>query len=1129
MEGKFRIKRHCNFRILLGICWLYFCVNLAECQVDGRIYGSTLNVRRTGQIISGRYQVTVYDEFGFNLNGLFTCAEMDLSYTCTEFDGSLCSGDNRNGVVPDRCRDVSNPLNLGFASSRAIYEVPLGENDFTREISVSNQFNQFNVVSQVVRNDQDVLNFRFNVLNRPPQAVMLPLVVARIGCPTVLEIPSRQGIYAKSTTACVLSIPALQLLPGQSVRQVFVSLNIIETNINREDVSTVPLQFTLEFRAINRPCEIPNPGYDEVMSIFSTTGQVTTMRIESTYRNRLFFENGQSGNVVITPRGGVASVDPALAESAFDLVFDYTEIIAPLPETVCFQNLASLKGITARRDLATSDITDGGLPSVSSSGPFSTVGFSTIQVTLPQNTGAQTELGTIYIPEVVGPEVLVYTHPAGSTGFDVTFQSVEILGNNENLRVTACRADQTLTGVVCRCNPSPCQNGGTCSEIGVVCICPPGVSGVNCQIAPALSASPPTGDLNFPTTTFILSGEVCATVQFAANADGIVEGTESFQILLTSTSVNVDGNLDQFTINVVDADPCIPNPCNGGVCSNINNAPSCDCSATFFVGQFCNVPIEVMFQNIESLTIQEGTSGNRDVCIDPPVVRSVQVPFSLSVNPATGDIQFSPQNAIPPNQVCLTVQFTAILDAIQEAEESFQVSLTSSSVSVDQNSDQFTIVVPPNGNACNPNPCNGGICTVINNAASCNCAPTVNVGQFCTIPIEIQFQNIATALTINEGASQNTDVCLDPPLARTFAVSFSLGPTNADLTFPTSSSIPVGQTCTSVQFSAINDGLQEGPEAFQIFLTSQTVAVDTNQDQLTISVPETAGPCTPNPCNGGICSSMQPGSFVCDCSGTTFVGAQCDVSIEIQFSVQTATGIEGDGPVTVQVCLDPALPRTFQIPFGLSPTTNVASDLMVPSSGVINAMMPCADVTIGVVDDQIIESSETFSVIITSASPAGITIDPNQATLAITIIDNDDAEIRFSTSSISVLENVGTTSVDVCFTNVQSLLSDVVFTLVTNPVTASAGEFVVPLTGTISAGNMCTTITISIIDDQLVEPSEQFVVTLASVTTNNADINTNFDTFTVTIVDDDAGKSQTRIRVSVTLKSHRILFVTFQT
>lgn len=103
--------------------------------------------------------------------------------------------------------------------------------------------------------------------------------------------------------------------------------------------------------------------------------------------------------------------------------------------------------------------------------------------------------------------------------------------------------------------------------------------------------------------------------------------------------------------------------------------------------------------------------------------------------------------------------------------------------------------------------------------------------------------------------------------------------------------------------------------------------------------------------------------------------------------------------------------------------------------------------------------------------------------------------------------------------------------LVTNPISASASasDYVVQATGTILAGDPCTTVTISITDDLVQEPSEQFVVTLTSVITGNAIINSSFNTFTVTVSESDIGKLQIRSRISVTLKSRGILFVTFQT
>ena len=89
----------------------------------------------------------------------------------------------------------------------------------------------------------------------------------------------------------------------------------------------------------------------------------------------------------------------------------------------------------------------------------------------------------------------------------------------------------------------------------------------------------------------------------------------------------------------------------------------------------------------------------------------------------------------------------------------------------------------------------------------------------------------------------------------------------------------------------------------------------------------------------------------------------------------------------------------------------------------------------------------------------------------------------------------------VCFIMIITLVYSIT-ALVTTPLSAS--NYQVPGTGTITAGNTCTTVSISVTEDIIVEPQgHQFTVTITAVTTGNAAINPNFDTFSVTVTDND--------------------------
>lgn len=70
----------------------------------------------------------------------------------------------------------------------------------------------------------------------------------------------------------------------------------------------------------------------------------------------------------------------------------------------------------------------------------------------------------------------------------------------------------------------------------------------------------------------------------------------------------------------------------------------------------------------------------------------------------------------------------------------------------------------------------------------------------------------------------------------------------------------------------------------------------------------------------------------------------------------------------------------------------------------------------------------------------------------------------------------------------------------------SPTNYVVPNSATILATQLCSLDTITVVDDNIFEPAgHQFTVSLVAVTLGTATINTNFDTFDVSITDNDGG------------------------
>ncbi|KAJ8019464.1 Transmembrane protease serine 9 [Holothuria leucospilota] len=341
------------------------------------------------------------------------------------------------------------------------------------------------------------------------------------------------------------------------------------------------------------------------------------------------------------------------------------------------------------------------------------------------------------------------------------------------------------------------------SVIRNVCFEPPIAS----TFAVPFFLSPSYTALSFPTTSFIPASHTCTAVQFLAVSDGIQEGTERFQISLSSNTLNVVVNRDQLTISVTAATaPTVVIP----------NCPSAR-----------DVTVNIVSSTLRQFIYEQ------PFCTG--VILTVLVPVSCF--PPSGAIVETTVNSI----TCTCIGFTGQVEA---------------TCTVDQNVNDVIRTLPIGINNIPvdfPEPFVPGLTLISSShqpSSSTFCLGTTEViyvfvntdGDFSCVcfnvileEVGIQFENISPA-TINEGDSVIRNICFDPPIASTFDVAFFLSPSNADVLFPTSSFIPAGQTCTSVQFFAVSDGIQEGTETFQISLSSNTVNVDVNFDQFTISV-----------------------------------------------------------------------------------------------------------------------------------------------------------------------------------------------------------------------------------------------------------------------------------------------------
>lgn len=452
---------------------------------------------------------------------------------------------------------------------------------------------------------------------------------------------------------------------------------------------------------------------------------------------------------------------------------------------------------------------------------------------------------------------------------------------------------------------------------------------------------------------------------------------------------------------------------------------------------------------------ENGGSVTLTATLSEPAFSPIVIPFEAS-GIADEDLDYTLSTdtlTIPAGQSSATIVLTSVDDTLDEPDETAIISLLA-------------------GNRFQLGTSTSSTITLIDDDASVPVLPSVSV----TLPSQTASEN-AGAVTFSVGLSSASDADVTVP----FTVSGS-AVDGSDFTISSSPiTIPAGNTSATVTIDVIDDVEVELDETVVVTLGTPTNATlqAANSHTLTIVSDDVTTPVVP--------------------------------TVTVATTSQSVS--EGVGTATFEVNLSSGTDSAVTVPFTVTGTATDGSDFSITGSPVtIAAGLTSATVTISLVDDTEIESSET--VLVTLGTPMNGFLGTDD-THSLTIVDNDDSTnpvlptVSVRAASQMALESAGAVTFDVDLSFAADV--DVIVPFSVSGTASQGGDFSIdssPLT--IAAGTTSVSVTIDVNEDSTDESNETVVVNLG--TPQNATLES-ADTHTLTIVDNDGTGSTTRIIV----------------
>ncbi|MFC1619122.1 Calx-beta domain-containing protein [Candidatus Neomarinimicrobiota bacterium] len=564
------------------------------------------------------------------------------------------------------------------------------------------------------------------------------------------------------------------------------------------------------------------------------------------------------------------------------------------------------------------------------------------------------------------------------------------------------------------------------------------------QFADTLSSgSEGTATANLQVSLSALSG-LTATVNYSVTGAGSATGGGVDYTLVAGTATITAGTQStNISVSIVD-DP-LDEPSETVVVTladpiNASLGGNTDHTRTIIDN---DSPPSVEFTTGTSSGNEGSTSPSFSLALTAVSGFDITVDYAASGLTATEGVDFTMPNGtatIPLGQATTNISAAIIDDAIDEFNETFVVSLSN----------------PTNSSVGTTNPTH--TYTITDNDVT----PTIGFTGISGSGLE-EVTPVQPVIEISAISGKNVSV--------DYAVSGTALPGGLDYSLATgTASIQPTETDTTLTISIIDDAIYESAETIIITLSNPVNAdLDISKDIYTYSIQNN------------------------------------DAAPTIEFDLASSSGGEGTTPVSIQIALSEASAVDASVDYAVTGGTASGSGVdftLAAGTATIDSAQTSVNITAAIIEDQFDELNET--IIITLSNPLNTTLGA-QTTHTYTITDNDDPPtVAFVTQGSSGSESTASVDIPVSLSAASQRTITVDYAVTSgDPAATGNGTDYTLADGqlTFTAGTTSMNISATIVDNQVVEEDEAFVVTLSSPVNSNLGALT---THTFTILNDDS-------------------------